>query len=123
MELKECYKLLGGDFDDVLNRLRREQIIEKFIYKFLDDASFSQLQEAVKNKNDEEAFRAAHTLKGICQNLSFTQLYKSSSHMTEALRACDNIKAAELFLKVKHDYLQTTNAIIDYKNSREETTV
>lgn len=123
MELKECYERLGGDFDNALSRLRREQIIEKFIYKFLDDESFSQLQEAVENEQFEEAFRAAHTLKGICQNLSFTQLYNSSFQMTEALRACDDKKAAELFPIVTHDYLQTTNAIIEYKNSREETTV
>ncbi len=37
MNLKECYIKFGGDFDEVLGRLRREQTVQKFVYKFLDD--------------------------------------------------------------------------------------
>ena len=34
----------------------------------------------------EAAFRAAHTLKGVAQNLGFQKLYLSSAALTEALR-------------------------------------
>jgi hypothetical protein len=30
MNLKDCYIKFGGDFDEVLGRLRREQIVQKF---------------------------------------------------------------------------------------------
>jgi hypothetical protein len=30
----------------------------------------------LENKNYEDAFRSAHTLKGVCQNLSFDRLYE-----------------------------------------------
>ena len=40
MNLKDCYTKFGGDFDEVLGRLRREQTVQKFVYKFLDDKSF-----------------------------------------------------------------------------------
>ena len=33
MNLKECYIKFGGDFDEVLGRLRREQTVQKFVYK------------------------------------------------------------------------------------------
>ena len=59
----------------------------------------------------EEAFRAAHTLKGVSQNLSFTKLYRSSHEITEALRDKSYDKAAQLFAKVEADYLQTVAAI------------
>ena len=36
--------------------------------------------------NAEEAFRAVHTLKGICLNLGFDTLYKASFELTEKLR-------------------------------------
>lgn len=121
MELKECYNRLSGDFDDVFRRLRREQTVQKFIFKFLEDESFSKLEESIANKNNEEAFRAAHTLKGICQNLSFTKLYNSSADLTEALRACDKQKAANIFPEVSHDYHQTINAIREYKEFQEKT--
>ena len=41
MNLKDCYLKFGGDFDEVLGRLRREQTVRKFVFKFLDDKSFS----------------------------------------------------------------------------------
>lgn len=121
MELRECYNRFGGDFDDVFRRLRREQTVQKFIYKFLEDESFFKLEESIANKDDNEAFRAAHTLKGICQNLSFTRLYNSSADLTEALRACDEQKAACIFPEVSYDYHQTINAIREYKDCQEKT--
>ncbi len=38
--------------------------IKKFVLKFLDDNSYANLKEAIAAGNVEEAFRAAHTLKG-----------------------------------------------------------
>ena len=40
----------------------------------------------MENKNYEDAFRGAHTLKGVCQNLSFDHLYEVSNELTELLR-------------------------------------
>ena len=79
----------GGDFDEVLGRLRREQTVRKFVYKFLDDKSFDLFEAAMRDRDYGEALRAVHTLKGICQNLSFGRLYASSSLMTKALKEND----------------------------------
>ena len=86
MNLKDCYIKFGGDFDEVLGRLRREQTVQKFVYKFLDDKSFSLFEASMGNKDYAEALRAVHTLKGICQNLSFDRLYEVSNELTELLR-------------------------------------
>ncbi len=120
MNLRDCYNKLEGNFDDVLGRLRREQTVEKFIFRFLEDESFAQLEESLAGRNNEAAFRAAHTLKGICQNLSFTKLCNSSSEITEALRACDAQKAAGLLTRVSDDYHQTVNAVREYKEFQEK---
>ena len=40
----------------------------------------------MENKNFEGAFRGAHTLKGVCQNLSIDRLYEVSHELTELLR-------------------------------------
>ena len=40
----------------------------------------------MENKNYEDAFRSAHTLKGVCQNFSFDRLYEVSNELTELLR-------------------------------------
>lgn len=113
--LRDCYILLGGDYDDVMSRLPREQLIQKFIFKFLDEKSYQELERALAEEDYETAFRAAHTIKGNCQNLSFSRLSESSSQLTEALRMGDYEKAVQLLPKLSEDYLQTTGAIREYK--------
>lgn len=120
MNLKDCYIKFGGDFDEVLGRLRREQTIQKFIYKFLDDKSFRLFEESMGNKDYAEALRAIHTLKGICQNLSFTRLFESSSLVTKALKENDWNKAVDMMPQLSKDYYETINAIEELNNSKEE---
>ena len=120
MNLKDCYIKFGGDFDEVLGRLRREETVQKFAFKFLDDKSFSLFESSIGSKDYEDALRAVHTLKGICQNLSFTRLFESSSLVTNALKENDWNKAVDMMPKLSNDYYETINVIKDFKNSREE---
>ena len=71
MTMQECYKAIGGNYEAVLGRLHSEALIQRFTLKFLEDQSYLQLKQALENKNYEDAFRSAHTLKGVCQKLSF----------------------------------------------------
>ena len=112
MNLKECYQALEGNYDDVLGRLRTERLITKFVLKFLDDKSFDTLMDAIGRKDGEEAFRAAHTIKGICQNLSFDRLYEPSHALAECLRGgCWDEAAVAMTEQVKEDYQATVDAI------------
>nr|WP_296033659.1 Hpt domain-containing protein [uncultured Dorea sp.] len=86
MTIQECYEAIGGNYDDVLKRVRSEALIQRFTLKFLTDKSYPQLKESLEAKNYEDAFRGAHTLKGVCQNLSFDRLYEVSCDLTELLR-------------------------------------
>ena len=86
MTMRECYEAIGGNYEDVLGRLHSEALIQRFTLKFLEDQSYLQLKQALENKNYEDAFRGAHTLKGVCQNLSFDHLYEVSNELTELLR-------------------------------------
>ena len=86
MTMRECYEAIGGNYEDVLGRLRSEALIRKFTLKFLEDQSYPQLKQALNDKNYEDAFRSAHTLKGVCQNLSFDRLCEVSHELTELLR-------------------------------------
>ena len=86
MTMQECYEAIGGNYEAVLGRLHSEALIRRFALKFLEDQSYIQLKQALENKNYEDAFRGAHTLKGVCQNLSFDHLYEVSNELTELLR-------------------------------------
>lgn len=120
MNLRDCYNNFCGNYDDVLSRLRSEQTIQKFIYKFMDDKSFTLFEISMDNKDYAEALWAVHTLKGICQNLSFTKLYESSAEMTDALKKNDCNKAISIMPKLSNDYYQTIYAIEEYKKIMEK---
>ena len=111
MSLEECYDALGGNYKAVLGRLSSERIVKKFVLKFLNDQSYVLLEQSMQDKNYEEAFRAAHTIKGVCQNLSFDRLGDSSSRLAEALRSGWTPEADALVDEVKRDYQETADAI------------
>lgn len=115
MTIQECYAALGGDYQEVLSRLYSEALVQRFVGKFLSDPSFQLLEDSMKAENYDEAFRAAHTLKGVSQNLSFTRLYQSSHEITEALRTKDYALAARLLPQVEADYTHTAAAIHAYQ--------
>ena len=117
MNLQELYERVGGDYADVLSRLMTEERVLKFVRRFPEDASFNELRAALDSGNTETAFRAAHTLKGIAQNLGFTALYKASDELTEALRpgSEDDIKAdiPALFSRTSEEYEKVVAAIAE----------
>lgn len=86
MTLKEFYAQIGGNYEDTLHRLPSEALVHRFVLKYPADPSVSQLREAVAAADWETAFRAAHTLKGVAQNLGFDALYLAASALTEHLR-------------------------------------
>lgn len=111
MTLQECYSAIGGSYEDVLSRLRSERLIQKFVLKFLGDGSYQLLCDSLESQNYEEAFRAAHTIKGMCQNLGFARLLDSSSRLSEALRSGYTPQVPELAQEVGTDYQRTVQGI------------
>lgn len=111
MTVKECYEKMGSDYEGVLGRMGSEAMIKRFALKFLQDPSFNNLKDNLKKGDGEEAFRAAHTLKGVCLNLGFDELYKVSAELTEKLRGRETAGSEELFQKVSEKYQKTVDAI------------
>lgn len=111
MTLEECYVALGGDYAAVTGRLRSPERVDRFLRMFLQDDSFSQLQSALSGGDNDTAFRMAHTLKGVCQNLALDRLYESSAALTEALRGGPHGDVAGLWAQVQQDYQSTVDAV------------
>ncbi|MCI8907745.1 MAG: Hpt domain-containing protein [Angelakisella sp.] len=119
MTLKECYEKMEANYDEVIGRLRSERLVQKFALKFLDDPSYQLLITSMEEKNYEEAFRAAHTIKGVCQNLGFTRLGDSSSALTESLRSGWTPEADRLLEQTKADYQNTVTPLQSLKDSQQ----
>ena len=111
MKLEEFYAVVGGDYEDTVSRLMNEQIVRKFVNAFLKDKSYNEFFENYDAHNNEAAFRAIHTLKGLSINLGFSVLSDASVAVTEALRDGKNDVTDEMLDELKSAYKLTCDAI------------
>lgn len=111
MTVKQFYDTIQEDYNEIYERFLMDKLIYKYVLKFDDDPSFLQLKEALEYHDEEAAFKASHTLKGICSNLSFSQLEKLSSDMTELLRQHQLSDACHLFKALETEYQRIKEAI------------
>lgn len=86
-EYKDKLIDIGVDVPTALGRfMGNEALFDRFLKKFLDDGNFDKLCEAVNNRDAENAFIAAHTLKGVAGNLGLDCITKPLLPVVEKLR-------------------------------------
>ena len=110
MNTQTFYEKIGGDYAGTIGRLMTEDRILRFVRKFPADGSFESLKDALARGAQEEAFRAAHTLKGVAQNLGFTALYERASAVTEVLRG-GSLDVSALMTDLESVYSLTVESI------------
>ena len=111
MNLEELYNSLHGDYAEAKARLMSDRLVEKFVLKFPADPSMQQLRDAIASGDHDVAFRAVHTLKGVAANLSFTELWKAASALTEQLRLSDGTVDETLLKNLEDAYRLVTDSI------------
>lgn len=80
----------GIDVDGAIEILcGDEEVLETVLNIFLEDENFTKLYEAIKNEDYQNAFYAAHTLKGVFSNLCMYNLQKICVILVEKLRIND----------------------------------
>ena len=109
--IQEFYEKINGDYEIAISRMQNDERIKKYLGFFLADESYNQLENAMNNEDCDAAFIGAHTLKGVCQNMAFTELSKVAEQITEELRAKEFDKAKETFPKVKIEYKKVIEEI------------
>lgn len=123
MTVQELYASIDGDYSEAIGRLRSEKLISRFVVKFLDDSSCGELIDAWARGDEEATFKAAHTAKGVCANLSLTKLADLSSSITEALRPGNESLRAQtdvdaLVAQFKDAYDNAVTLITRYANEQ-----
>ena len=113
MTLQEFYARIGGDYETTLRRIPSEALVRKFVLKYPGDPSFNLLKDSLAAEDWETAFRAAHTLKGVAQNLGMEHLYQVSSALCEALRGPKPLTAPALWPPVEEANAQVLAAIAE----------
>ena len=116
-ELKRQIEECGADVDMTVNRfMGNETLYLKFLGKFLDDKNFEGLKETIPAGQYEEAFRYAHTLKGVAVNLGINPVHDLADKIVEALRnkapgEVDSEKVQGLLAQLEADYTKVCEII------------
>ena len=91
----------GANTKEGLDRcMNNEAFYLRLVDKDINDDSFIKLKNELEKKNYDEAFKIAHSLKGVLGNLSLTPLYDLAVDITENLRISKEINYFELINKL-----------------------
>ena len=91
----------GANTKEGLDRcMNNEDFYLRLVDKAINDDSFIKLKDELEKKNYDEAFKIAHSLKGVLGNLSLTPLYDLAVEITENLRISKEIDYFELINKL-----------------------
>ena len=101
----EQLKQFGANTDEGIARCAGMEALYLRLVKMIPaEKSFEILKTALEANDLDEAFTAAHTLKGVLGNLSLTPMYDICADMTEKLRQ-----------RTAMDYSSQLNELLDKK--------
>ena len=111
-ERRDQLEAAGIDVASALERMMgSEALLERLLGKFLDDPQYPALRAALEAGDADRAVSAAHTLKGVCGNLSMTGLYGQFTRQVDALRAGDLPLARGMMEEIAPAYEAVCRAI------------
>ena len=116
MTVQELYESIGGSYDSAKRILPMDQLIAKFVVKFLDDKSFEKIEAAAQTGDGSGIFEGAHAMKGVCANLGLDSLSQAASVLAEEFRpgntrTMDDAAVAEKVAELKALYDRTMEGI------------
>lgn len=119
MTVKECYDRIGGSYEEAKARLLDDARIAKFLGIFLRDQSFETIAQALENKDYAEAFKGAHSLKGVSRNMAFAALSEAVDALTENLRGgTPSAETMPLYEQTRKNYELVVQAVREFQASQ-----
>ncbi len=105
---RESLVKAGVDIEDALDRfMGDDNMLVEFLKQFDQDPNFECYRKAMKEQQYDEAFKALHSVKGLCGNLSLMRLFEVISPEVEFLRTKQHKEAQEKFAAVVNEYERT----------------
>lgn len=86
-ELRKALINCETDIDGALNRFSGdEELYLQCLDKFLLDQTMAELDSAIEARAWDEAFTAAHAIKGLAGNMGFIPLFHATAELVVAIR-------------------------------------
>lgn len=100
------------DIDGALRRFSGdESLYTSCLYAFLEDTAMKELEEAIALRAWDDAFTAAHALKGLAGNMGFVPLFHAAGELVILIRAGRLQQLGDSFAQVKRCYAQISTAV------------
>ena len=112
---KHALLLRETDLQGAIRRFNGdEQLYLSCLELFLQDQTMVQLNEALENQSWDEAFTAAHALKGLAGNMGFVPLMHAVSQLVVLIRGGRIKEIGEAMEQVNSCYRDIVDAIHQY---------
>lgn len=113
---EDILKSLNVNLEETMSRfLNKEDFYFRFLKQLPDDPNYDKLVQSMTEGNFEEAFKNAHTLRGLSLNLGLNNMGRVAGELTECLRhpPYDEEKALSLYEDFKIYYGQALQGIAE----------
>ena len=105
MEMQVALSEIGIDYPRLLNRfVGNTTLLRRFLNRFLEDPTFTQLEEYARSADYAKLEIAAQTLKGLTANLGMEGLSQTCMDLLEAIRQGSYSSVPQLFAQVEARY-------------------
>ncbi len=95
----------GANVDEGLGRcMNNEGFYLRLVESIKSEEGFAKLKDSIESNDLDQAFEAAHSLKGVTANLALTPIYEPVSEITELLRAKSQVDYAPLLTEILDQY-------------------
>lgn len=109
----DALRSFGANVDEGLSRMMgNEAFYLRLVGMGLSDSNFDKLSDALAKDDLDNAFEAAHALKGVLANLALTPLTQTASEMTELLRSRTKMDYSAMLA----DLLAKRDQLVELKN-------
>ena len=114
VQQQHALALRETDVEGALKRLHGdEKLYVSCLKLFLDDPTIEQLNRAIASNAWDDAFTAAHALKGLAGNMGFVPLMHSTGQLVILIRGGRTREVVEYIAQVNSSYRDITDAIRD----------
>lgn len=114
----EQHNALSQRETDIPGAIRRfygdEALYIACLGDFLKDATMAELNESIENERWDDAFTAAHAMKGLAGNMGFVPLMHAVGRLVVLIRGGRTKEVNECMLQVNSSYRDIADAIQEY---------
>lgn len=105
MNIEEKYVAAGCDYAALSERTFGDAVLINELFRlFISDDSWDEMKSCMDRGETENAFKAAHSLKGSCGMLGLSRLYEKMKLITDKLRFGDLDGAKDMFPQTSDEY-------------------